>query len=564
MVIIGISNSSHGSSAAIVVNGIIVAAAEEERFDRVKNSDNFPINSIKFCLKKARKKIDEVNEIGVSMDFLKRAQSRFNFNFDLNDVSRCISAKKQAERDIKKRIDTEKHLREKLKYKGKIFFLDHHDCHAATSYFTSSFDKSAILTIDGSGEKDSTRIYKAKENQIKKIYSFQFPNSLGALYSLITAYLGFDIDSGEGKVMGLAPYGDFSLLKKFRKIIKIDEEGRYKIKSEWFDFLNESFIKEFREIIGFSKRTKVKIEQKHKNLAFAAQKALEESILGLVNFTKNITKENNLCLGGGVILNSVANGRIVKEKIFKNVFLYPASGDSGTAVGGALYLYNIKKQKKVFYKKNQSPYLGYKTFKNEIIKTIVSFGLDFKELNDVEVKKKIAYMISKNKIVGYFAGRAEFGPRALGNRSILAHPKYFLNKERINKKIKFRENFRPFAPAILEEFSDKYFDNYGFESPYMILAFKVKKGRKKDISACVHVDQTSRVQTVRKDQSESFWKIIKEFYTITQIPILLNTSFNVAGDPIVNTPKEAVETFLNTDLDVLVLENFIVFKKFSR
>lgn len=558
MKILGINNSSHDSSAAIVIDGKIIAASEEERFDRIKHSGNFPINAIKFCLKKSFLKMDDIDEVCISMDWLKRAKSRFDNLFSIENASLCIEAIKQAQEDVEKRIDAEKSIRRELNYKGKISFLDHHDCHASACYFPSKFSDAAIITVDGAGEYAATRIYKASGNKLKRVFQTNFPNSLGALYSLTTAFLDFKIDSDEGKVMGLAPYGDKSLVRKFGKLIRIEKSGNYKIKDRWFDFPRESFSVEFKKIINMQKRNGNELSNEHKNLAFATQTKLEDALLGLAKLAKEITESKKLCLGGGVALNSVANGKIIKAGLFKDVFIYPASGDSGTAVGAALLSYNNQTTKKIFYRENLNPYLGYNSTNSEIIQVLKSSGLKYKKSNNIE--KEAAELLANNKIVGWFSGRTEFGPRALGNRSILVDPRDATNKDRVNLKIKFRESFRPFAPVVLEEFADEYFDMNGNRSPYMILAFDVREGKSKVIPAVTHVDNTARVQTINKLQNKKYWNLINEFFKITGVPVLLNTSFNRAGEVMVNTPKEAINTFLGSDLDALVLENYLVLK----
>ncbi len=559
MKILGISNS-HDSSAAIIIDGIIVAASEEERFDRIKHSKNFPINAIKFCLEKSSLLINEIDEVCVSMDWLVRAKSRFDNIYSSQDIDLCERAVEWARDDINKRINTERIIRQNLGYNGKISFFDHHDCHAAACYFPSKFKEAAILTIDGAGEQAATRIYHAKGNKFFKKIQFDFPNSLGALYSLTAAHLGFKVDCDEGKIMGLAAYGDGSLVKKFNKIIKINKEGEYKIKSEWLDFIDETFSKDFIKEIGILKRKKnEKIEKKHENLAFATQKILEFAVLKLIRLAQKITGSKYLCFGGGVTLNSVVNGKIAKSGLFKDIYIYPAPGDNGTSVGAALYSYYcIGKKKKTFYEENQSPYLGYLESKEEIIKNFKKYKLVYTKPENLE--KEAAILLSKNKIIGWFSGRTEFGPRALGNRSILADPRDSSNKDRVNLKIKFREPFRPFAPVVIEEFAEQYFNMLGFKSPYMSLTFKVKKDKKDIIPAVTHIDNTARVQTINKKQNRKFWNLINEFYKITGIPVLLNTSFNKTGDPMVNTSIEAIETFMECGLDALVLEDYLVQK----
>lgn len=557
MIILGI-NYSHDASAATLIDGVITAASEEEKFDRIKHSGNFPIKTLKFCLEKQSLLINDVDEICVSMDWLARAKTKLNQTYLSGDSDLCKRVIDLASKDINKRIETEKKIREELGYNGKILFLDHHDCHAAACYFPSEFKKAAVITMDGVGEEASTRIYCAQENKIEKKVQFDFPNSLGALYSLVTAHLNFKIDCDEGKIMGLAPYGDDSIVKKFKKIIKIDRAGRYKVRSDWFDFVNDGFSENFVKELGVVKRGGKQLRKKHKDLAFAVQKVLEDAVLGLAKLAKKITGSEYLCLGGGVALNSVANGKIAKLGLFKNIYIYPAPGDGGTSVGAAFYGYYLGRRKKEFHKANQTPYLGYSASQEEIVKSLQKYKLTYSKPKKIE--KETAILLSQNKIVGWFSGKTEFGPRALGNRSILANPRNLLNKDRINLKIKFRELFRPFAPVVIEEFAEQYFNTRGFKSPYMSFVFEVKRGKAGVIPAVTHVDNTARIQTVRREQNEKYWKVIKEFYKITSIPILLNTSFNRAGEVIVNTPEQAIEAFLGSDLDVLVLEDYLVRK----
>lgn len=490
MVILGIKDWGHDTNSAIVKDGKIIAASEEEKFDRIKHSGNFPTKSINFCLKRTSISINEVDEICVGMDWIRRAKSRFDFNFSYTDPCLAKKAIQQASQDLRRSLKTKTILTGDLGYKGKISFLDHHDCHAAACYFSSKFKESAIITVDGAGEKAATRIYHAKGNEFKKLMQFNFPNSLGAFYSLITAHLGFKIDSDEGKVMGLAPYGDESLIKQIRKLVWTNKEGYYKLKSNLFNFAKESFSEYFIRFIGSKRGKHEEIEKRHKDLAFATQKILEDAVVGLAKLAKKTTGCKYLCLGGGVALNSVANGKIVESGLFDDIFIYPASGDGGTSVGAALYSYYFKKREKVFYEENQSPYLGYSALRGEIIKTLKKYKLNYLKYENIE--KETARLLSKNKIIGWFSGRTEFGPRALGNRSILADPRDPKNKDRLNAKVKFRESFRPFAPSVLEEFADEYFDMCGARSPYMILTFNVKSDKKHTIPAVVHIDNTRR------------------------------------------------------------------------
>jgi len=560
MKILGL-NVGHNSSAALLENGLIQAASEEERFNREKHSKAFPINAIKFCLNKCSTSINEIDEITIGMDLMKRAKSRFDFRF----MESCPEIAKQAAEgalgDINKRIGVEEALRKKLGYNGKITFLDHHDCHAAACYFPAEFNSAGILTIDGAGEKATTRIYHAKNSKIKKLLQIDFPDSMGLFYSLITNHLGFKIDSGEGKVMGLSSYGDDSLVDEMKKIVIIRKDKTYKLNKDYFNFSDTNindFSNKFIKIFGEKREKGEKITKKHENIAKAAQVVLEEVLFNLIKLTKELTGEDNLCLGGGVVLNSVVNGKIVASKMFSDIYIYPASGDNGVAVGGAFHSYYLTEEDKIFYKENQCPYLGYEASEKEVIEALNEYNLKFSKPKNIY--QETARLIVDNKILGWFSGRAEFGPRALGNRSILADPRNPKSKDILNAKIKFRESFRPFAPTILEEFADDYFETYGALSPYMLLVFDVKQNKKSKVPSIVHIDDTARVQTINKIQNSRYWNLINEFYKISGVPVVLNTSFNRAGEPIVNTPKQAIEVFLGSGLDGIVIGDYIILK----
>lgn len=561
MIILGLTTAIHDSSVAIVKDGKIIAASEEERFNREKHSGKFPINAIRFCLEKASIDINKINEVVVGMKWLERAKARFELRASKKFPELTKKAAKQAQADINRSKEVGIIFKEKFGYKSKITFLDHYDCHASACYFPSSFNRAAILILDGAGEKASARIYSAQGTKLKTLLQIDYPNSAGRFYGWITDYLGFKIDSDEGKVMGLAPYGDSSLVKKMRKVLKVKSDGTYDLDLSYFGFVqdNEKGVSDkFIKIFGPPRKKDEKITDRHKNIAKAAQVVLEEAAFSMANLAKKITKEKNLCLGGGVALNSVANGKIAASGLFKDIYIYPDSGDGGTSVGAAFYSYYSKQKKKVFYKENQSPFVGYGAKESEILDALRRHKLKY--IKPENIYKETAKYISENKIVGWFSGRTEIGPRALGNRSILADPRDIKNKDRVNKKIKFRESFRPFAPTVLEEFADEYFEMHGLKSPYMILAFQVKKDKRGIIPAVTHIDNSARLQTVSREQNKSYRNLINEFYKITKVPVVLNTSFNRAGEPIVNTPEDAVQSFLGSDLDVLVLEDFLIIK----
>lgn len=562
MITLGIKPYGHDTCAAIVVDGKIIAASSEERFNREKHSRKFPRQAIKFCLKEAGiRNINKVNEISIGFDYLRLA-----FHLDLVGFFKYFpnytkEAFVNGKYQVMKVIDTRRILRKEMGYKGKIKFIDHHDSHAAAVYYPSGFDDAAILTIDGRGELASTRIYNVEKGKFERVSQLDYPNSLGAFYSCVTEYLGFKENEDEGKIMGLAPYGRKNLVGKMRRVLKV-RRGLYELNFEYFDFhrfpdrnVSEKFVKLF----GKPRKKGDPLTQRHKDIARATQAVLEEAMLELAKHTKKLTTKNKLCLTGGVALNSVANGILTRSKLFDEIYIYPAAGDDGVSIGAALYSYYSNGGKRIKTKANQSPYLGYKSTDKEILKAIKKNKLSYKKSDNIS--NDVAQLLIKNKCVGWFQDKAEFGPRALGNRSILVDPRKAKNKDLVNSKIKFRESFRPFAPSALEEYAEEYFDTDGTQSPYMILAFDVKKDKKKIIPAVTHVDGTARVQTVSKRQNLKYWKVINEFYKLTGVPVILNTSFNRMGEPIVNNPEDAIACFLGSGLDAIAINNYLIVKE---
>ena len=463
-------------------------------------------------------------------------------------------------------------LKEELGFKGDVFFIKHHLAHAASTFLTSPFDKAAILTVDGVGEWATTTYGTGKDNKINVLKEIKYPNSLGLLYSIVTTYLGFRVFSGEGKVMALAETGDPKYLDKFKKIISIKDDGSFRLNKKYFYFnkggrmYNNNFIKLF----GDPRREKEDIKDRHRDVAASLQKTVEDIILKMVKHIHKETGLDNLCLAGGVFLNVTTNTRIVKESFFKNVFIQPAAGDNGSALGAAFYVYNsLKNQPRKHVMKNAC--LGPEYSDKKIKIFLSNKGVKFKRLENDELTKYVAKKISQDKIVGWFQGRMEFGPRALGNRSILANPGNPKIKDILNKKVKHRESFRPFAISILREDLNDFFD-LEIDSPFMLLVGKVKKdevnsggregglGQKKElIPGALHTNNTSRIQTVKKEDNELYYNLIKEFKNITDLPLVINTSFN-DQEPIVCTPEEAYNCFARTKIDVLVLGNYIVEK----
>lgn len=506
--------------------------------------------------------MNEIDVICIGMKWDERAKARLEMRMKFAHTPELqTQAQDQAKADMARQDEVLNILRNDFGYKGKINFYDHYDCHASACYFPSDFNHSAILVLDGAGERASARIYKVTETKLECLLQLDYPNSIGRFYGWITDYLGFHIDADEGKVMGLAPYGDMSLVNEMRKLVTIKKDGSYELDYSYFGFIQDNkkgFSEKFIKIFGPRREKATELTQHHKNIARAAQLVLEEVVLGMAQLTKKLTGEENLCISGGVALNSVANGKIVESGIFKNIYVYPAAGDAGTGIGAALYACNFKQTKKIFHKENQSPYLGYESNANEIISAINKHRLTYSKPENIY--KETAKLLADNKVIGWFQGKTEIGPRALGNRSILANPSDQDNKDRVNNKIKFRELFRPFAPSVLKNFENEYFEMNNTDSPYMIMAFQTKKDKKDLIPAVVHVDGSARVQGVTKEQNERYWNLINEFYALTNIPVVLNTSFNRAGEVMVNTPEHAIEAFLGSQLDALVLGDLLILK----
>jgi carbamoyltransferase len=564
MITLGLKPFGHDASAAIVIDGKAIVASAEERFNREKHSGKFPYNAIKFSLKEAGiSDINKIDEISIIFDYWKLIRylhiyGFFKF-FPAHTKTSFIGGLYQA----KKISATKRILKEELGYKGKIKFLDHHNCHAATAYYTSSFDSAAVLTVDGRGERACTRIYNATGTELKQLIQMDYPDSLGVFYTSITEYLGFKRDEDEGKIMGLAPYGSTEYVEKMKEVL--DTNGKiYKLNLSYFEMQNspsKNVSDKFIKIFGPRRAKEDPLTQRHKDIARAAQILLEEAMINLTKYAKELTGEGNLCLSGGVALNSVANGRILQENIFDNIYIYPAASDDGACIGAALYSYYQQNDKRVYDMANQTPYLGYTSNEAEILKAIKKNKLHYKKSTNIE--KDVAKLIAENKFVGWYQGRAEFGPRALGNRSIVVDPRKAENKDLVNARIKFREGFRPFAPSVLVEYAKDYFEMDGADSPYMILAFDVKKDKQKVIPAVTHVDGTARVQTVTTEQNERYWNLINEFHKLTGVPVILNTSFNRMGEPIVNTPEEAINCFLGSGLDAVALGDYLLIKKTS-
>ena len=570
MNILGLNYGGHDTSASITVKGNVVAACEEERYDYVKHSRNFPINAINDCLKIAKLKIKDIDLISFSNDPYLQIREKY-IKLAIEDNNRVDFLINEFDR-IKKLSETEDFIREKLNYKKKIEFNEHHLCHLASTFYPSGFKKSLIISYDGIGEIHSALFAIGNKNKIKVIHQDnKYPDSLGLFYSAVTFYLGWNIFCDEGIIMGLAPYGNSkSKLKNsnkryidhFREIIKIDKKDplKYLINKEWIDYhkIKDKWVsKKFLNVFGKKRNTGSKISLHHKNIAAALQDRLEEVVLYQLKILKKRNNLDYLCISGGVGLNCSLNGKIEKSKLFKEIFIQPASGDAGVSYGACLYSH-AKHFKNFKFKKHHDFNLGSRSNKKEILSALKNKKMNFTDYKE-KIYAKTAELISEGKIIGWYQGATEFGPRALGNRSILCKPFPEKMRDHINKNVKFREYFRPFAPSVLEEDLHDYF-TINQSSPHMLIACSVKKDKKASIPATVHVDNTCRAQSVSKNLNPKFWNLINEFKKITGIPVLLNTSFNIKGQPIVNNPKDAIDCFKKYKIDYLVTDSILVKK----
>lgn len=589
MNILGISCFYHDSAAAILKNGEIIAAAQEERFTRKRHDANFPNKSIKYCLKEANLQVSDLDIVAFyDKPFLKferiietaLSAAPKGLPTFIKAIPIWMSQKLFAGEEIKKQLG-------KNAFKGKLIFPEHHESHAAAAFFPSPFLNAAFLTVDGVGEWTTTSYGVGKDNRIEILKEIKFPHSLGLLYSAITYYTGFKVNSGEYKVMGLAPYGEPKFVNIILdNLIDLKEDGSYKINLEYFDYVGGDRMtnKKFDELFGAPPRKpESKLTQREMDLARSIQEVIEIAMIKIANHVRKTTNEKYLCLSGGVALNCVANGKLLREKIFEDIWIQPASGDAGSALGAGLiahyHVNNSPRKNTNFAKMQKASYLGPKFTEEEIQIYLDANKIPYEKLSREETLKKTAKVLSEEKIIGWFQGRMEFGPRALGARSILGDPRSKQMQSIMNLKIKFRESFRPFAPSVLKEDVSKYFDLEG-ESPYMLIVANIKDSIKikmteeqeklfgieklniprSTLPSITHVDYSARIQTVSKEDHPMYYDLISEFKKLTGVPVLVNTSFNVRGEPIVCTPEDAYRCFMRTNIDFLVLENFILDK----
>ena len=591
--ILGISAFYHDSAAAVIIDGKIIAAAQEERFTRKKHDSSYPFNAIDFVLKFSKLKLSQIDHIVFfEKPFLKfeRLLETYVAFAPYGFTSFC----KAMPIWLKEKLFQKKMILDELKKHDKnfsddkkLFFSEHHLSHAASAFYPSPFDEAIILTADGVGEWATTTVAIGKKNNLQIKKEIHFPHSLGLLYSAFTYYTGFKVNSGEYKLMGLAPYG----IPKYKdlildNLIHVKRDGTFRLDQSFFNYAtgltmtNEKFHKLFGQKPRDSK--KEKITQFHMDIASSIQIVTENIMLKLVKSLRHEYNIKNLCLAGGVALNCVANGKILKEKIFDNIWIQPASGDAGGSIGAALAFWHLEENNKREINPDddmQGSYLGPEYSNEQIEIELKKMGAIFKKLSNNEIIENTSNDLANDKAIGWFQGRMEFGPRALGSRSILGNPQNSDTQKNLNLKVKFRESFRPFAPSIIEEDLEAWFDIKS-KSPYMLLVSNVHKDKivemtndqknlfgidklnikRSTIPAVTHVDYSARIQTVNKKTNKIFYDLIKSFKNKTGCPVLVNTSFNVRGEPIVNTPTDAFNCFMGTNLDKLVIGNFYLDK----
>ena len=591
--ILGISAFYHDSAAAIIIDGKIVAAAQEERFTRKKHDSSYPHNAIEFVLKFAKLKISQLDYIV----FYEKPFLKFERLLETY-VALAPKGFKQFTKAmplwLKEKLYQKKLLLNLLKNhdsnvvdENKLHFSEHHMSHAASAFFPSPFEEAIVLTADGVGEWATTTVAIGKGNDLSIKKEIHFPHSLGLLYSAFTYYTGFKVNSGEYKLMGLAPYGQPKYVDLIKdNLIDIKEDGSFRLSQEYFNYTTGLTMtnSKFDNLFGKPPRDskKDKITQFHMDIAASIQKVTEEVMLTLVESLKKDHNIKNLCLAGGVALNCVANGKILEKNIFDKIWIQPAAGDAGGSLGAALALWHLelKKNRKVDNNNMQGSYLGPTYSQEEIEAELKKINANFKILDDDEIVDKTAESLKNGDVVGWFQGRMEFGPRALGGRSILGDPRSPTMQKNLNLKVKYRESFRPFAPSVLREDVDKWF-KINEDSPYMLLVAEVLDDKKikmtdkeknlfgidklnikrSDIPAVTHVDYSARIQTVHNETNPKYYSLIKKFKEKTNCSVLINTSFNVRGEPIVNTPSDAFNCFMGTEMDKLVIGNCFLDKK---
>ncbi len=568
MYVLGISCYYHDASAALLKDGVIVAAAEEERFTRKKHDKSFPSRAIAFCLAHENITMKDIAYIGFYEKPLLKFERLLSQHLECFPLSLKTFLKSMPQW-LTTRLRIIKTIKKNLGYNGDILFVEHHLAHAASAFLVSPFEEAAIVTVDGVGEWSTATYGLGKENDIHLMKEIRFPSSLGLLYSTITAYLGFSVNNSEYKVMGLAPYGEMNKEKnpyyqKIKQIVDVKEDGSFRFDMDYFIFHYSDKMPSKKLCIllgGYPRKPEEELTQRHKNIAAAVQLITEEIMGKILSHVYQVTKQDAIVLAGGVALNSVYNGKIVRQTPFKKIWIQPNASDGGTSIGVASYVYHtILKHKRNYVQR--TAYLG-PDFSSEEIKEFLNKNnikyTTFK--NDHDLIKRTAALIKDNTVIGWFQGRMEWGPRALGSRSILANPCNPKVKELLNEKVKHREKFRPFAPVVCEDDAEKYFEgDIPIPEPtdFMLMVYPIKKEWQRKIPSVTHVDGSGRLQTIRREQNLLYYDLIKEFGKLSGIPILINTSFNIRGEPIVCTPYDAYKCMMGTGIDCLVMDRFLI------
>jgi len=563
--VLGISCYYHDSGAALVRDGALIAAAEEERFTRRKHDNGFPARAIEYCLGEAGIGAAEVDYIG----FYEKPLVKFNRL--LESILACWPLSYRAWLKalplwLTQRLHIGREIQERLGVDQEIMYCQHHLAHAASAFLVSPFEEAAILTADGVGEWTTTSWGVGRGTAIELKKELRFPHSVGLLFSAITAYLGFRVNDAEWKVMGLAPYGKPTYLERFREIVDVKDDGSIRLNLRYFAHTHSTtrtINNRWTELFGQPQRhPEAELTEFYRDIAHSGQKIVEEIMVKMAGHVQRETGLKKLCIAGGVGLNCVANWRILREAGFEEIFIQPAAGDSGGALGTAFHIYHsVLGQPRTF--RMEHACWGPAFDDKEIRAVLDDAGAAYEAVEDEgELLRRTARLIADGKVVGWFQGRMEFGPRALGSRSLLADPRRLSMKDVINSKVKFREAFRPFAPAVLKERAPEYFEvPPGMDLPYMLLVPKVREDKRSVIPAVTHQDGTGRVQTVTELHNPRFYRLIREFGRLTGVPVVINTSFNVRGEPIVCTPRDAYNTFVNTGIDALVIGNHVVTEK---
>jgi len=594
MYILGISAYYHDSAACLIHDGKVVAAAQEERFSRIKHDSSFPYKAIKYCIHEAGIDPSKIeNVVFYEKPFLKFERLLETYlafaprGFRSFAAAMPIWIKEKLFQKYNLIKSLESIFEDDINWSEKLLFSEHHLSHAASAFYPSPYNRAAVLTLDGVGEWTTTSLAVGYGKKLKVIKEIHFPHSIGLLYSAFTYYTGFRVNSGEYKVMGLAPYGEPKYVDLIKNhLINIKDDGSFHLDMSYFDYCigltmtNEKFHNLFG---GPPRKAETELSQRDMDLAASIQKVTEEVVIKLANGIAKETGEKNLCLAGGVALNCVANGILSRESIFDNIWVQPAAGDAGGALGAALAVWHIALDKDRFLSDQQDEmsgsYLGPSFSNSDIEDFLNDCGAIFHKLDEQELIKKVSSSLIEEKAIGWFQGRMEFGPRALGNRSIIADPRSKFMQKQLNLKVKYRESFRPFAPSILHEYTSQWFEHNG-SSPYMLLVADVKENQRLQMNdeeknlfgieklnvprslvpAITHVDYSARIQTVHADTNPKYHSLISHFNDLTGCPLLVNTSFNVRGEPIVCTPADAFRCFMGTELDVLAIGNYLLYK----